>query len=79
MSKAKRTRKARAAAPADKPANLGAILEALDLGIERLENDFYETGAEAWQDYGVQYAHERLLWAYRELEKRAAKKKDGRK
>lgn len=65
--------------PAYKPASLAEILEAFDLGIERLENDFYDTGAEAWQDYGAQYAHERLLWAYQELEKRAAKKKGLRK
>lgn len=60
-------------------ATYAEILTALDLGIERLEDDFYDTQAETWIEHGARYAHERFLWAFRELEKKTAKKKGGAK
>ena len=48
---------------------LAAILDALDIATERLEDDFYDTEKETWGSYGVQYAHARLRFAFVELEK----------
>jgi len=48
---------------------LAAILEALDIATERLEDEFYNTEKETWGNYSVQYAHARLRWAFVKLEK----------
>jgi hypothetical protein len=46
------------------------IWEALDIAIERLEDDFYDTQTETWSEYGVEYAHARLRFVQEELRKK---------
>lgn len=49
------------------------ILEALDIAIERLEDDFYDTQTETWDDYGAEYAHARLRFVQDELKNKFKK------
>lgn len=52
-----------------KQTKLAEIMQALDIATERLEDDFYDTGSETWSEYGIEYAHARLRFAFVELEK----------